>query len=88
MQQKFSAAGEQTVEPRVVTAIMKTGDVVRDRLSSDGQRQPQKVDKRDGDENESVFTAGAAQLRADDKLEKPVNQKCQETDRRKNETTL
>jgi len=63
MKKKFAAAGQQTLQPRIVTTKMKTRDVVRDCLGGYGQWQSEKTNKSDGGEGEAAFAGFAAELR-------------------------
>jgi len=80
MKKKFAAAGQQTLQPRIVTTKMKTRDVVRDCLGGYGQWQSEKTNKSDGGEGEAVFAGFAAELPADDDLKDIMDQGGQKTD--------
>src|SRR5208283_1102226 len=88
VKKKFTATCEQAMQPRIVAAEMKSRDVMGDGLRGDLQRQSQNGDERDGNQNEAVFAAIAAQVRADNELKHPVNQKRQKTDGCKNDAAF
>ena len=88
VQQKPAATGEQAVQSLAVPAEMEAGDVVRDRLAGDGQRQAEKPDEGNGAVHQPEFARSLAQLPADDHLKAVMDERGQKAGGGKDDSAL